>query len=563
MSRAVVCLVAVVLLARPVFAQQRPTQLAPDPSRPTRDTTARATGTAVIKGRVVEAANGQPVRRARVHAGSTALRDGRTAYTDAVGRYELKALPSGHYTVTAFKPAYVTAAYGQPRPLDLGTSIDVPDAKTVDHIDFGLVRAGVIAGRITDEFGEPLADTQVMAMRYQFVQGTRRLMPSGSRMTNDIGEFRVFGLPPGQYYLAATLRNTRETDPNDRETYASTYYPGTGSVSAAQPLTIAAGQTMAGLNMMVLPVRSVRVSGTVTDSSGAPLKSGFVQVDVPMGAGPMSSYRGAALKPDGTFSITGIAQGDYVLRVNTGIRMTEGEVEGAAVPLTVANSDIADVHIVTAKPSSITGRVLVDPAESGSLKGSAFRLMTPAATADEAAVNGGGNGNGTPVQDDFTFELKARAGRIFIRSNTVGWFLRAVRVNGVNVLDTGFEIRANESLTGVEVELTHRQPDVTGTVSTAEGVPTRNAFVVVFPQDREHWSYLSRYVRMARPNPDNQYRVQVPPGEYLAIAVDFVEQGEWAEPDFLARVRERAVPFSMAEGEHKTLTLTLVTLSHN
>src|SRR5471030_1205411 len=276
MYRALCCLVAVISVAWawPVSAQPRPTQLAPDPSRPARDNAARATGTAVIRGRVVEAANGQPVRKARVHAGSTALRDGRTAYTDADGRYELKALPTGHYTVTAFKPTYVTAAYGQPRPLELGTSIDVPDAKTVDHIDFGLVRAGVIAGRITDEFGEPLADTQVMAMRYQFVQGTRRLMPSGSRMTNDIGEFRVFGLPPGQYYLAATLRNTRETDPNDRETYASTYYPGTGSVSAAQPLTIAAGQTMAGLNMMVLPVRSVRVSGTVTDSSGAPLKSG-------------------------------------------------------------------------------------------------------------------------------------------------------------------------------------------------------------------------------------------------------------------------------------------------
>jgi hypothetical protein len=131
------------------------------------------------------------------------------------------------------------------------------------------------------------------------------------------------------------------------------------------------------------------------------------------------------------------------------------------------------------------------------------------------------------------------------------------------VKDKGIEIRPNERLTGVEVELTHRQPEVAGTVKTAEGVVTRNAFVVIFPQARQHWGYLSRYVRMSRPNPDNQYRVLAPPGEYLAIAVDFVEEGEWSEADFLERVRERAVPFSLAEGEHKPLDLTLVSLARN
>ena len=112
--------------------------------------------------------------------------------------------------------------------------------------------------------------------------------------------------------------------------------------------------------------------------------------------------------------------------------------------------------------------------------------------------------------------------------------------NANNLLkDSGLEIRPNERLTGVEVELTHRQPEVTGTVKTAEGVITRNAFVVIFPQDRQHWGYLSRYVRMSRPNPDNQYRVLAPPGEYLAIAVDFVEEGEWSEADFLPSGQSR------------------------
>ncbi len=104
-------------------------------------------------------------------------------------------------------------------------------------------RAGVIAGRITDEFGEPLANTAVSAMRYQTatVSGRRRATACGDAPTNDIGEFRLFGLGPGQYYLSATLpgsnsaRRRRTLD----EVYAPTYYPGTPNAGTAQPLTIA------------------------------------------------------------------------------------------------------------------------------------------------------------------------------------------------------------------------------------------------------------------------------------------------------------------------------------
>ena len=101
--------------------------------------------------------------------------------------------------------------------------------QTVEKVDFALPRGGVITGRILDEFGEPLADAQVAAQRYQNIGGRRRLMPAGRpAMTNDIGEFRLFAIPPGQYYLSATLRSMGMMgDTDDRSGYAPTYFPGT------------------------------------------------------------------------------------------------------------------------------------------------------------------------------------------------------------------------------------------------------------------------------------------------------------------------------------------------
>ncbi len=193
---------------------------------PPRDNTPK-TGTAVLRGRIVAADTGQPLRKAQVRIFSPELRENRTTTTDVQGRYEFKELPAGRYTINANKGSYVTLSYGQTRPFEAGKPLEVQNGQTVERVDFSLPRGGIIAGRILDEFGEPMSDVQVAAQRYQYMQG-RRLLPAGRpAMTNDIGEFRVFGLAPGQYYLSANLRNGMMGDTDDRSGYAPTYYPGT------------------------------------------------------------------------------------------------------------------------------------------------------------------------------------------------------------------------------------------------------------------------------------------------------------------------------------------------
>src|SRR5215472_5857183 len=207
-------------------AQAPPPQLPPGFAQPSRDTSAK-TGTAIIRGHVFDAASGQPLHKAQVRLQSPELRDNRLVTTDANGAYEFKDLAAGRYNLSAGKGSFVGLSYGQTRPFEPGKPLEVRNAQLLEKVDFSLPRGAVITGRVVDELGEPVADVQVAAMRYQYVQGQRRLVTGGrTSSTNDIGEFRIFALAPGQYVIAATYRPLSvNLLPNEVSTDRSGYAP--------------------------------------------------------------------------------------------------------------------------------------------------------------------------------------------------------------------------------------------------------------------------------------------------------------------------------------------------
>ena len=235
--------ISVSFAADPQQPGQLPARDAQQPAKP---------GTAILRGRVYAADTGQPLRKAQVRIISNAPPaagqppENRLTTTDANGSYEFKELRPGRYSLNAQKGSYVSLQWGQQRPNEPGKPLDILDGQTIEKVDFALPRGGVITGRIFDEFGEPISDVQVAAMRFQNVNGGRRLVNSGRiAQTNDIGEFRIFALAPGDYYVSATLRNFNPlAKSDDRTGYAPTYYPGTPDVAGAQKLSVAAGQTI-------------------------------------------------------------------------------------------------------------------------------------------------------------------------------------------------------------------------------------------------------------------------------------------------------------------------------
>jgi protocatechuate 3,4-dioxygenase beta subunit len=531
------------------------------PAMPQRDAQAQArTGTATLRGRVLSAETGQPLRKAQVRITAGEIRENRLTSTDADGKYEFTSVVAGRYIVAASKGSYVQLQYGQQRPFEAGKPLEIHDGQLVEKVDFALPRGAVVTGRVVDEFGEPLPDAMVAMQRYANFNGQRRLVPAGrNATTNDIGEFRLFAIPPGQYYLSATLRPMgMVADSDDRSGYAPTYFPGTTNIAEAQKVTVGLGQIVSEMNMALLPTRVSRVTGTAVDSQGRPL-SGMV-MSVPRGDTVMMMFGPPTqIKADGSFVISGLAPGRYMLQARAMGAMA-GDGEAAYLDITVNGDDIDGVRLVATKPSAVSGRVLIDPAAASALRPSTLVLSLQSVEPDMFMFNL----MPAKVSDDLTFEMKATPGRarLALMGQPSAWAIRSVRYRGVDVTDSGIEFRPSEDVTDVEVELTNRISSVSGLVTNSKGEALKDYSVIVFPADREKWTPNSRYMRTARPDQEGRYKVNsLPPGEYRIIALDYIDPNDWNTPEFLDGVRSKATSVSVNEGEIKSVDLRITTSS--
>ncbi len=516
-------------------------------------------GTATIRGHVFAGDTGQPLRKAQVRIFAPEIRENRLATTDANGAYEFTEVRPGRYTINASKGSYVAASYGQQRPTDPPKPIEILDRQTVERLDLSLPRGGVVTGRVVDEFGEPMSDISISVQRYQYVQGARRLVPTGRMaFTNDIGEFRVFGIPPGQYYLTATWRQNNvnaQANPQDRTAYPLTYFPGTTNAADAQRITIAAAQEVNDLQMMLRPIKAARITGTVTGTDGKPMTPAMVLVEQSIGFS-FNMMPGGQVKPDGSFTVANVPPGEYTLRVQR-MGPPSGDPEFAITKVTVAGDDISDLHLFAVPPSIGTGRIVVDPA-------AAQQLPTPIVlTAFPVVFDGTPPPPPVRVGDDLTFEMKAPPGRMRLNFGGFGqaargWTIKSVRVNATDVTDSGLEFKPNESLSGIEVELTNRLSTVSGVVTNSRGDQATDYVAVVFAQDKERWTPNSRYQSIGRPDQDGRFKISgLPAGEYYIVAVDRIEPGQNGDPDYLETMRSRAASFSLMDGETKTMDLKL------
>jgi hypothetical protein len=554
------------------------------------------TGTGRISGQVTAVESGTPIRRAQIRIMGPDV-GSKTAMTDADGRYEFRDLPAGRFTISASKSGYVTVQYGQTRPHESGRPIELADKQVLQKADISMPRGGVISGRIVDEFGEPVADAVVSAMRQTWANGRRRFVPSGrTAQTNDLGQFRIYGLSPGEYYVSATLRNSEvifdmlgtqqggPTGSSPGSGYAPTYFPGTTTPTDAQKISLGPGQDVQSTDFALIAVRLAKISGIVINSEGKPAHGAMVSARPVSRTGDVGMIVFGALSArtsnEGAFTISNVAPGDYMLNVRGMHVITStddggarrmvftqtlvggggNESEFAALPVTVAGEDLANVTIVTTKGGTANGRLIFD---GGVKPATAKEIRITAAAADlDGPMIGGG---GAAVKEDGTFEVKGLAGTRLIRVANLpaGWMLKSVRLNGSDITDKGADFKSGEAISGLEVTVTSRLTEVNGGVTGSNGSPVKDYTVVVFAEDSELWTLpMTRWVAGVRPDQEGRFKIRnLPPGSYYVVAVDYIEQGAWGDPDLLERLKGGAGRFTLAEGGVETLDLKISGLS--
>jgi len=554
---------------------------------PPRDTRpATQSGTAIIRGRVVAADTGRPLRRARIALSGPELgREGRSTSTNLDGRYEMADLPAGRYTIRVTRSGYLPLQYGQRRPLEPGKPLQLLDKQAIDRIDFALPRASVISGQITDELSEPVADVQVFAMRSTWFQGRRRMVPVGlPARTDDAGEYRLTGLSPGSYDVMATLRETWTVTENGVERmlgYAPTYAPGTASLTDARRVTVAVGQAVGNTNFALMPGTAASVSGMAADSLGAPLVSrGIILMQEFAGAsGAIMSMGGnATTAADGSFTIKNVPPGSYKVLAQTtrdtqSVRGTVLEI--ATQPVTLDGADITNLSLTTSMGWSIAGTVIADtgapPDAPPTRFGVAARLVDPDSgmgmggapppPPPPGAPGGGAIPDSGRVRPDWSFTVVSVFGAARVRPFVPdGWTVKAILHDGRDIADAPIELKSGETLTDVQIVVSNRVTNVSGQLLDDKGAPLVDGTVIVFTDDAAKWMDDSRWVRAVRPDQQGRYQIQgLPPGDYLAVAVDYVEEGIWNDPEYLESIRRHGQRLTLGDAESKSLTLKPVT----
>jgi hypothetical protein len=543
------------------FLGATPARVSQAPQAPARDTAQPRTGTSRIRGRVLAAETGGPVRRAIVRLSSPDIREARSVMTDGEGKYEFRDLPAASYGLSASKTGFMTTQLGAKQPGDPPKILKLGEAEVIGNADIVLVRGGVIAGRVVDEFGDPVASARVSVMRSQSIGGSRRLgMVSGSN-TNDLGQYRAFGLEPGTYYVSAQAMMGSDIEVADHAGYAPTYYPGTANVAEAQAIQVGVGQDVTNIDIMLALVRTARISGIALDSQGRPATNAGISVMLQapgiMGTGLSSGY--ARILADGTFTIANLPAGDYLLTINLPNAQNRQQQEFGRARVSVAGSDVSGVVLQASLGGTVSGQVVFD---GTSPPPQAKISVTAAVQFSLDSMPIGPGGAPAPVREDGTFTMTDLFGDRVMRvsGQPATWMLKAVYLNGRDITDTPLSFEGNEKIAGVQIVLTDRVTHVTATVNDERDQPAEIAYVLVFPDDPARWGGAgSRFRSGGTARDGTPLKLNaLPPGDYVAIALKSPQGVDVQDPDFLDRMRKVGVKFSLREGETRDLTLKLI-----
>jgi hypothetical protein len=535
-----------------------------------------------------------------------------TAMTDSNGRFTFLGVPLGSYRVVAERNGFLPSEYGQRSPNGTGIPVLLVGSKTV-VLEIRLTEAGIIAGQVGDEFGEPMPDRRVTAYHYEYTDGRSMLTPSATTQTNDKGEYRLTQLEPGEYLISILAQSDREgstvnlsqvqakaNSPAARPATSGTgvativgpgtsvadalgglpfFYPNTFDSEAATPVHVKPGVEIAGIRFTVKPARLANLKGRL---AGAPQQRLFVQRPA-TGAGPTfspirvtlvrtadSSLQDFAVATNvdesGEFDLKGVPPGSYILssRMGEANQPLEGRTR-----VDVANADVSNIVVELRPGIEVRGRIsfrsgLPVGFDFSQLGVSLIRLDSSPTLERNSAIGsfmalplGESQTRFKPVNNDGGFVIdNVPPGEFRIRVERIpqGAYLESARLGQIDALTAAVSFHTQGGL--LEITVGASPGHVLGSVSDEKG-PVAGAQAILVPDSPYRGRSDIYFTSVADQNGQFVFG-NVPPGRYKAFAWEDQPNGAYRNSVYIQKYEQFGTPIILEPNGRVTAPVRLI-----
>jgi uncharacterized protein (DUF2141 family) len=517
-----------------------------------------------ISGTVRSDSNGYPLRRAQVllspaEAGGTSL----AQTTDDNGKFSFPSVVPGTYSVSVQRDGYLKQTVGRIGAYKMPPIFLIQPGQDVGSFDFRMVPSSVISGKVKFDDAEPAVNVAVQLYREYHRRGRHGWEVAAPALTNDRGEYRIYGLEPGSYYVAALYQSPRlppnaeeqrRTDesgkPREEMSYAVTFYPEVQKLSDAVAVHLLPGQEVLSIDIFITLVHTVRIHGRVTSAlSGTAVEGPSITLrwNDADNTASVSAPVDVTFDKNHSFEIKGVTPGPYVI-MTTGT--DDGKTLSARTAISVGDADLEVLSIVIGPQQNWKGKIVIDGDESIKLPGFGVELQPRRATASPVRAYLEDNLDFTiPFLPQETYDLE-------LLNAPEDTYLEAVRVGKNDRLASGLEAEPGAEPQEMEVVLSTRGGKVLGRAVTAadSAVVATGASVLLIPDPPYG---RSQAYKLAYADQYGNFLIHgVAPGNYIAVAWFDQPPCEVYNPDDMAACKAQGVKLAISNDALESIQVT-------
>lgn len=539
---------------------------------------------ASIEGAVIRAGTGEPLPRAQVTliratagiapaAAAAAVAGGTAAalpaaFTDGDGKFTLNNVEPGSYRIAVARNGYARQEYGQRVFGGQGRVVTLVAGQAIRAIAVNLMPAGVVSGVVRDSLGEPMSGFQVQLLRAVYgPSGQRTFQTAGGDRTDDRGEYRVFWVTPGRYYVAVNSASPARAfailggagSPNEvvERTYPATYYPGTIDVSQASVIEVDPGVEINSIDVTLAQQNLFHVRGWIVDPiTGQPPRAASVSI-VPRGPGAAPVGFSGSAPPynpaDGTFDLRDLAPGAYWIRATVTGNSAQSVVPASATGRTLVDffsdsifserraaqgavdvfgSDVDGLVLMLSSGVSIRGRLSVEDQPLAAVADFERLEVTLRAATTGMLMNPTRHQPMSP-DGEFTLENVLPGDYLTaVQSLPPEYYVKEARIADFDGLDRPMVITGPAS-GSLNIVLSRKAGQITGVVVDDRRQAVAGIQTVLVPDRRR--GRIDLY-KTAATDDTGRFSLQgIPPGDYKVFAWEAIEAFGYFDEDFLSQ----------------------------